>query len=36
MQMIGQYVEYWNIRELQGFVGSVWGRWLCGVKQPGK
>ena len=22
MQMIGQYVEYWNIRDLKGFVGS--------------
>jgi len=26
MQMIGQYVEYWNIRDLKGFVGSMWGR----------
>lgn len=23
MLMIVQYVEYWNIRELQGFIGSM-------------
>lgn len=33
MQMIGQYVEYRNIRDLKGFVGSMWERWLYGVNR---